>query len=244
MAAPYSNTACRRPTGRRATLPVRMARLVYPLVGATLLLAATGCVPTRFETTADIPKPLIDRIPVVAGVYLPLEFREKIYDEKREGGIEYHIGLGKAQTAGFMRVLDAMFIRVVPVAEPGAAAATDPEIRGVLVPTLEDFAFVTPTDSGTPVYAVSLRYRIELYSPQGELRESWTFTGYGTAPTGTFPGGGDEVLHAATRAAMRDAAAKLAAEFHEQAIARGLLPGSPTAPAEVPEPAASPREVQ
>ena len=114
----------------------------------------------------------------------------------------------------------------------------------MLVPTLEDFAFVTPTDSGTPIYAASLRYTIQLYSPQGRTAPRAGRSRAMAAQTGTFPGKGDEALHAATRAAMRDAGAKLAAEFREQAIARGLLPESPTAPAEVPEPAAPPREVK
>jgi len=130
----------------------------------------------------------------------------------------------------------------VPVASPRDAAATDPEIRGVLEPVLEDYAFVTPADSGTPTYAASLRYTIRLYSPQGELAESWSFTGYGAQPASQFPGKGDEALAAATRLAMRDAGAKLAAEFREQAIARGLLPSVQTgAPQEVELPPPPPR---
>ncbi len=205
------------------------------------LLAA--CAPTRFETQSDIPQPLIEKIPVVVGVHMPLEFTAKVYEEKREGGGgEYSIGLGKAQSAGFMRILNAMFNRVVPVASPRDAAATDPEIRGVLEPVLEDYAFVTPADSGTPTYAASLRYTIRLYSPQGELAESWSFTGYGAQPASQFPGKGDEALAAATRLAMRDAGAKLAAEFREQAIARGLLPSVQTgAPQEVELPPPPPR---
>lgn len=198
------------------------------------LLAA--CAPTTFETQSDIPPPLVEKIPVVVGVHLPVEFTDKVYQEKRGGGGgEYSIGLGKAQSAGFMRVLNAMFKRVVPVASPQAAAAADPEIRGVLEPVLEDYAFVTPADSGTPSYAASLRYTIRLYSPQGELGESWTFTGYGSQPAGQFPGKGDEALAMATRLALRDAGAKLAAEFREQAIARGLLPSAQ---------AVTPREVE
>ena len=206
-----------------------------------LLLAA--CAPTRFETHTDMPQPLIEKIPIVIGVHLPLEFTEKVYEEKRPGGGgEYSIGLGKAQSAGFMRVLNAMFNRVVPVASPRDGAATDPEIRGVLEPVLEDFAFVTPGDSGAPMFAASLRYTIRLYSPQGELADSWTFTGYGSQPANSFPGKGDEALAAATRIAMRDAGAKLAAEFHEQALIRGLLPSAqPTGPREVELPPPPPR---
>jgi hypothetical protein len=208
-----------------------------------MLVVLAACAPTRFEAKTDIPPPLIEKIPVVIGVHMPLEFTEKVYEEKRPaGGGQYSIGLGKAQSAGFLRVLNAMFNRVVPVSSPQAAAATDPEIRGVLQPALEDFAFVTPGDSGSPVYAASLRYIIRLYSPQGELADSWTFTGYGAQPAERFPGKGDEALAAATRIAMRDAGAKLAAEFREQAIARGLLPPTtPTIPREVELPPPPPR---
>jgi hypothetical protein len=83
-------------------------------------------------------------------------------------------------------------------------------------------------------YAVSLRYSVRLYSPQGELVETWTFTGYGSQQASLFPGKGDEALAAATRIALRDAGAKLATEFRDQAIARGLLPSSqPMPPVEV-----------
>ena len=81
------------------------------LFAGCLMLAFAACTPTRFETTSDVPPPLIDKIPVVIGVHLPLEFREKVYEEKREGGGRYTIGLGKAQTAGFMRIMEAMFAR-------------------------------------------------------------------------------------------------------------------------------------
>ena len=219
-------------TARTGAHKLRSRRTSVAALAMTLLSA---CAPTKFETQSDIPQPLIERIPVVVGVYMPVEFTEKVYEEKREGGGgEYSIGLGKAQSAGFMRVLNAMFKRVVSVASPKDAAAVDPEIRGVLEPVLEDFAFVTPAESSTPTYAASLRYTIRLYSPQGELAESWTFTGYGSQPASQFPGKGAEALAVATRLAMRDAGAKLAAEFHEQAIARGLLPAvQPDKPREV-----------
>ena len=86
------------PSATHARVRVMAAALV-----ATCALLA--CSPTRFETTSEIPPPLIVKIPVVVGVYLPLEFREKVYEEKRQGGGEYTIGLGKSQTAGFMRIM-------------------------------------------------------------------------------------------------------------------------------------------
>jgi hypothetical protein len=223
----------------RRTRAPRVGRACVSLV---LLVGAAACAPTRFETATDVPPPLIEKIPIAIGVHMPLEFREQVYEEKRPGGGgQYKIGLGKAQSAGFQRILEAMFEKVVVVSSLASAGREAPGIRGVLQPELEDYAFVTPVDSGTQAYAASLRYTIRLFSPEGKLAESWSFTGYGSQPASMFPGKGDEALQAATRLAMRDAAAKLAAEFREQAIARGLVsPGSAAAPTEVAPPSASP----
>jgi hypothetical protein len=225
--------------GRAATKRARasMRAWVYS-ASVALLVGAGGCAPTRFETPPDVPPPLIEKIPIAIGVHLPLEFREMVYEEKRaSGGGSYSIGLGKAQSAGFLRILEAMFEKVVVVSSVATGGREAPAVRGVLQPELEDYAFVTPMDSGTQAYAASLRYTIRLFSPEGKLAESWTFTGYGSQPASAFPGKGAEALQAATRLAMRDAAAKLAAEFREQAIARGLVtPGATPAPAEVAAP--------
>ena len=131
--------------------------------------------------------------------------------------------LGKAQAAGFMRILNAMFNRVVPVASPRDAAATDAEIRGVLEPVLEDYAFVTPADSGTSTYAASLRYTIRLYSPQGELTESWTFTGYGAQSASQFPGKGAEALAQVGPAVQFEGAAVRRGAEQEAEAAAALL---------------------
>jgi hypothetical protein len=197
-----------------------------------LLALLAGCGTTEFEARPTIPAPLVDKIPVVIGVYMAPEFREKVYREEREGA-DVAIALGKAQTEGFMRLLDAMFLRVVPVTSTDAGARTDPEIRGVLEPVLEDVAFVTPTDSGADVYAVSLKYRVSGYKPDGQFTDSWTFTGYGAAAVGNMLGIGTEALQKATQLAMRDAGARLATELREQAIVRGLLSADSRTP--VPE---------
>jgi hypothetical protein len=194
--------------------------LTFP---ALVLLA--GCVTTQFETEAVIPQPLVTRIPVVVGLYVPPAFREAVHREKRDG-TDYVIAIGKAQTAGFDRLMHAMFSRVVPVAAVEAGAVTDPEVRGVFEPVLEDFSFVTPRDTGTPLYAVSLKYRINAYTPAGQAVDSWTFTGYGAQASSSVPGQSKTALQQAASLAMRDAGAKIAVEFREQAIVRGLIDSS------------------
>ena len=188
----------------------------------SVLTLLAGCTTTQFEAQTVIPEPLVTRIPVVVGLYVPAAFREAVHREDRDG-TEVAIALGKAQTDGFQRLMTAMFNRVVAVPATDAGAATDPEIRGVLEPVLEEFSYVTPRDTGTALYAVSLKYRINAYTPVGELVDSWSFTGYGAQPGGSMPGQGRDVLQRAASMAMRDAGAKIAVEFREQAIVRGLI---------------------
>jgi hypothetical protein len=215
----------------RVHCPVRALAL-----SALALLA--GCGTTQFETESVIPQPLVTRIPVVVGVHVPSAFREAVHREERDG-FEYVISVGKAQTAGFDRLMNAMFTRVVPVGSLEAGAVTDTEVRGVFEPVLEDFSFVTPRDTGTQLYAVSLKYRINAYTPAGVAVDSWTFTGYGAQASSSVPGQGKLALQQAASLAMRDAAAKIAVEFREQAIVRGLIePSAPLveAPAQPPPP--------
>jgi hypothetical protein len=189
---------------------------------APLFALLAGCGATQFQVQTEIPEPLVVRIPLVVGYHVPAAFREAVHREERDGA-EYVIEIGQAQTAGFGRLMAAMFTRSVPVSAAGAGAATDPEIRGVLEPVLEEFSFVTPTDTGTPLYAVSLKYRINAYRPDGEFVDSWSFTGYGTQPGSQMPGQGKALLQKAAAVAMRDAGAKIAVELREQAIVRGLI---------------------
>jgi hypothetical protein len=187
-----------------------------------VLALLAGCGTTQFETQSVIPPPLVTRIPVVVGVRVPPEFRTAVHREKRDGA-EYEIAIGKAQADGFDRLLQAMFERVVAVPAIEAGAVTDPDVRGVFEPVLEDFSFVTPRDTGTSLYAVSLKYRINAYTPAGTAVDSWTFTGYGAQAGSSMPGQGKVALQQAASLAMRDAGAKIAVEFREQAIVRGLI---------------------
>lgn len=201
----------------------RRPRRAASRAGVAALLALLGaCGTTQFEAQTVIPAPLITQIPIVVGVHITPEFRNQVHREERDGG-DIEIAVGKAQTDGFLRLLTAMFTRALPVPSVAEGAASDPEMRGVLEPVLEEFSFITPADTGTSLYAVSLKYRVNAYRLSGELIDSWTFTGYGAEPSPGLPTQGKPALQRATALAMRDAGTKLAVEFREQAIVRGLI---------------------
>lgn len=185
------------------------------------LVAVSGCSTVRLEARPNIPQPVITKIPVSVGLFMPIEFSSYVYKGDRYG-FKWEVTMGAAQSEGVSRLFAAMFENVVPIDNIATAATTAPGIRAILEPAVEDFSFITPRDAGTQFYAVSIKYRVSVYTPDGRLAESWPFTGYGIVPASGMTA--EKPLARATSLAMRDAAAKLVVEFREQAIVRGLLP--------------------
>ena len=197
------------------------------LLGALALVALAGCGPVRLVANTNIPTPLVVKLPIAVALFVPKEFSTYVHNEER-WSTDWHVELGKAQTEGITRLMNAMFERVIAVDSVGAGQThADSGVKAILEPSVEEFAFVTPRDAGSPFFAVSIKYRVNIYLPNGKLADSWGFTGYGTAPAEGLSSA--PPLQTATALAMRDAGAKLAVEFREQATVRGLLPEGATA---------------
>jgi hypothetical protein len=197
------------------------------LLGALALVALAGCGPVKLVANTNIPTPLVVKIPIAVALFVPKEFSTYVHNEER-WSTDWRVELGKAQTDGITRLMNAMFEQVITVDSVGAGQThADNGVRAILEPSVEEFAFVTPRDAGSPFFAVSIKYRVNIYLPNGKLADSWGFTGYGTAPASGLSSA--PPLQTATALAMRDAGAKLAVEFREQATMRGLLPEGATA---------------
>jgi hypothetical protein len=195
-------------------------------LAALALVALAGCGPVKLIANTNIPTPLVVKIPIAVALFIPKEFSTYVHNEER-WSTDWHVELGAAQSEGISRLMNAMFERVIAVDSVSAGQAhADSGVRAILEPSVEEFAFVTPRDAGSPFFAVSIKYRVNIYLPNGKLADSWGFTGYGTAPAQGLSSA--PPLQTATALAMRDAGAKLAVEFREQATVRGLLPGSAT----------------
>jgi len=202
----------------------------FKIAGTALLLATlAGCGAIMVQPQAELPPPLIDQLPQVVGVYFPAEFRDYTHKERRNG-VDYEILLGPAHVARLSRLLRAMFAKVVEVGDPVAALSVDPDIKLVLVPRFEDYAFLTPHDMAGDYYTVTIRYRFDLYDPQGQRVDGYVFTGYGRQKSAAMSN--TEPLVKATERAMRDAGAKLAIELTEQDSVRRLLAGEKVGPRE------------
>ena len=92
----------------------------------------------------------------------------------------------------------------------------------IFEPRIEQFSFASARETGGVYCAVTIRYQIVIYAPNGELVDTLTLTGYGSGPAPKI-GNGEEELGIAAFAAMRDAAAKFLTQFPGLDVAKPLL---------------------
>lgn len=194
--------------------------LAGPLVAA---LALAGCGDVEVATDVEFPKPLVDELPFAVGVYYSDEFRKYVHTEDR-WGVEWKVQLGQFHVRMGDKLFDAAFRDSVTVKSPTDVPA-DRQVRAVIEPRIEQYSFITPRDTGAKYYAVTIRYRLNVYAPDGQLADSLTFTGYGSSPSSGVTSTNPMIL--ATKAAMRDAAAKFLVQFPEQSITKKMIADLP-----------------
>jgi hypothetical protein len=185
----------------RATRALVFAgRIALPV----LVAIVAGCGPVNVATDSAVPVPLVEPMPIAVGIYYSEDFSKAAHNEERWG-------------TEFREVTRVEDLKSLPA---------DPPYRAIIEPRIEQYSFITPRDTGAKYFAVTIRYRLNVYAPNGVLADSLTFTGYGSNGSGNgMTSTGPMVL--ATKAAMRDAAAKFLVQFPEQDVAKKLLAGQP-----------------
>jgi hypothetical protein len=178
-----------------------------PLLFVMLTLVSVGC-STVVPVEEHFPSPLIEPLPVTVGVRYGERFRTYEYRPNEESWV---VPLGSANVRLFNRMFTAMFERAVPVTHRASAAATTSQLDAVIQPTMEGYNIITPTESNSKFYQVSVEYMINLHTRDGERLTRWALLGTGRSPSKTMRAGA--CVAEATRAAMRDAAAELVINF-------------------------------
>ena len=184
-----------------------------------------GCGGVKVKPVDTVPVPLVEPLPLSVGLYYSTEFRSYIAREER-WNTKWDVTLGPAHVTQIDRLAKAMFASVVPVAD--LARPPEPPVKMIIEPRFEEYAFVTPRDAGAQIFAVTIKYRVNIYDGAAHLLDSLVYTGYGNAAAGGLTSSAP--LIAATSKAMRDAGAKFATEFPEQPVVRKLVRGEPVEP--------------
>jgi len=197
-----------------------LARLA--LVLSLLVLAACGGIAIKPEPV--LPRALVVPMATRIGLVLPAETRKFVHSETR-WGVDWKIELGPGHERLAPRLFQAAF-RDVQMFDDVDAARRARDLKAIFELKIENYSFNTQRETGRH-YAVTIRYRLNLYAPDGALADSYTFTGYGTSLAGGMAS--NKPLAAATLAAMRDAAAKFLVQFPEQTAGRTLAKNEPVA---------------
>ncbi len=192
----------------------------------TLFLAPlallTGCGGMAIQPESpQMPQPLVIPFPAEVGLYYSEDFQQYKHEEERWGA-KWEVDLGASHVKMMNDLMRMAFTRVSQVLDPQAAQA-NASLDVIFQPYIDRYSFITPRDSGGSFFAVTIRYRFEIFAPDGRSADTLTFTGYGGAPATGFSGSTPMTL--ATQAAMRDAAAKFLVQFPEQRLAKRLRAG-------------------
>src|SRR5262245_21497960 len=207
---------------------------------AGLLVSALlgGCAKVAVRPEGDLPKPLIVPRPAKVGVVVTPEAANYTHKESR-ASVDYEAQLGPSHKHLIEEIFKAEFSEA-KMFESVDAARLEPGLLAIFEPRIEQFSFASARETGGVYCAVTIRYQISIYAPNGEPVDTLTLTGYGSGPAPKI-GNGEEELGIAAFNAMRDAAAKFLTQFPGLDVAKPLLvsqglqpkaqpiPGSPEA---------------
>jgi len=192
-----------------------MRRSPYPFLLVALL---AGCGGVQIKPEPALPKALLTPMKTRIGLVIPAEMRNLSHKETR-WGVGWDVALGAGHVRLARDLFKAEFDQVEEFNDVESARKTS-GLKAIFEPRIEQYSFATARETGGRHYAVTIRYRINLYSPEGALADSYTLTGYGSALAKGMSSSGP--LERASRAAMRDAAAKFLVQFPDQPAGKQL----------------------
>ena len=190
------------------------------ILTACLVLAGCGGANVLVETT--VPNLLVEPLPLTMGVHFDASLTDYVHEEELEQHGNFRIELGSTQVPVFERVFDAMFARTERVESldaPGAA------VDAIIVPVVEELQFSIPAQTRSDFFEIWIKYKIDIYQPDGELVASWPLPAYGKSNSRNFgfmESASDLGLNEATIWALRDAAAHFAFYFPRAPEIRNL----------------------
>lgn len=186
------------------------------IVAITLFLG--GCT-SHIIVEANVPTPLVERLPITAEIIYTDEFKDYTYTEAEKGRSLKSLGFGVAQINMFDKILGSLLNLVGP--EETAELTIEPQIL--------DFQYTAPRETNLNLYEVWLRYRLKLSGKNDEKLADWTIKAYGKTPKASFSSAAT-AFNAATNVALRDVGAQLSIRLPNQSAIKGLLdtPNNPT----------------
>jgi hypothetical protein len=210
-----------------------MMRRVSPTLISLAVMILAGCSKVIVRPEGDLPKALVVPTPAKVAVVVTPETANYTHKESR-ASVDYEAQLGAAHKHLVEEIFKAEFTDA-KVFESVDEARLEPGILAIFEPRIEQFSFANAKETGGVYCAVTIRYQIGIYAPNGQQIDTLTLTGYGSGPAAQI-GNGEEELAIAGYAAMRDAAAKFLTQFPSLDVAKPLLLSQALSPKATPAP--------
>jgi hypothetical protein len=177
---------------------------------AGMLWGCAGTVPVE----STFPEPLIKAVPMRVGVLLDSELTSFVYEEKLPMNAKWSIQLGNANVAMFDPLFNSMFEYTRSVSTVPLEESQWDTLDVIIKPRVDKFEFDVPSSSDSKFVEVWVRFKLQVYQPDGKLVLDWPVVGYGKAQTGRLSNEGS--LHRAAVRALREVGANVATEFATQ----------------------------
>ena len=135
-----------------------------------LLLVLSGCA-NNVVVKADIPAPLVEKLPLTGSMIYNEKFKNYVYleAEKKRTALK-SLDLAEAQTALFDRIFGSLITLVAPE-EENKDLTIEPEIL--------DFQYSAPAETKLKQYEIWIKYRLKLSNAKNQKLADWTIKGYG-----------------------------------------------------------------
>ncbi len=189
----------------------RIAQLCIPIAALSWWLG--GCAAVAVRPEGELPKPLVVPTPAKVGVVVTTETGNYVHKESR-ASVNYEAQLGPSHKHIVEQIFKAAFADA-KMFDTVDAARLEPGLMAIFEPRIEQFSFANSRETGGVYTAVTIRYQILIYAPNGELIETLTLTGYGSGPAPKI-GNGEE-----GRAVAR-AIIMMGDSLHLKTIAEGI----------------------
>lgn len=221
MTQTYHNAFTTTRTG--AALPHVARRLgIVTAAFAALLIAGCGGTGPVYKVMIDgsIPVPVVDPLPLTAVVHYTPEFTNYTSQQESLKGESWQVEFVDLNQEYLHTILTAAFDTVV--VSPSETPPSNLDYDVFIVPQVENFSFLTPSESGTRFFAASMRHFIHLYGPDGTDFGAWEINSYGRSRS-SFGRPVYELAQEACLDAMRDFAASVAVGLPEEVIGRNIV---------------------
>ncbi len=183
---------------------------VRALLHLGVLIGLAGCSHV-VPVTGSVPTPVVGTLPVTVGIYMDDDFRNFTHSEDRNLGEEWVISSGQLNEEMFNNLFDTMFARTVPIDTPPDSGVPRSDLDALLQIKVTQYGFLTPRDTGQRFFAVSFKYQILMWQPDGTPIADWRVVGYGKSAWTAFQDVAG--LREATAIAIRDGVAAVALGF-------------------------------